>query len=256
MFPTQARSAPVGVEHYQEFAINVVYTFTSIVSAPVEMVLRPQYGSEYFSPVVTFFAGVMMVMLPVISLFADGVSHMIPFVRIPAPVGVFGIGTLSRLYFLGGFIHGFRIWRRMIHPERELHSQWAGPPLPFFYILPWSSWWVIRIIYEPVFVFALSMVLTNFFILQGSAAHYLMFAAVMLAMKNYVEWYMQWRYLRQIMNSRAVAPIIAKVADNTATEDERAMVHMASLPKDIPEDLRRDTLAHVARTLGGERHEG
>ena len=84
----------------------------------------------------------------------------------------------------------------MIHMDREQNSVYEGPPLPIFRIIP-GTFWMVRIIYEPVFVFALSIVLPNFFILQPSAAHFLMFSAFMLAMKSYVAWYMQWQFLRE-----------------------------------------------------------
>lgn len=35
----------------------------------------------------------------------------------------------------------------MIHMEREKHSLYEGPPLPFFRIIP-GTFWMVRIIYE------------------------------------------------------------------------------------------------------------
>lgn len=185
---------------------------------------------------------------------------MLPFASFHGPVGLFGIGTLSKLFFLGSFVHGFRIWRRMIHLEQEKHSRSEGLALPIFRILP-GGFWLCRIVWEPLFVLAAAITLPNLFILQASAAHYLLLAAICLAMKQYTAWYREWEYLRDIMDNRFAGPIIAKVAENTATEDERATVHMASLPKDLPDDLRKDTIAHIARAYtpetgeGGERHD-
>ena len=48
---------------------------------------------------------------------------------------------------------------------------------------------------------------------------------------------------------RNAGPIIAKLVDNTATEDDLATIHLASLPKDIPDDVRRDTASHIARAF-------
>ena len=39
---------------------------------------------------------------------------------------------------------------------------------------------MVRILYEPLFLLALSIILPNFYILQASAAHYLTFAAFAL----------------------------------------------------------------------------
>ncbi len=51
------------------------------------------------------------------------------------------------------------------------------------------------------------------------------------------------------MDMRNSGPIIAKFVDNTTTEDDLATIHLASLPRDIPEDVRRDTAAHIARAM-------
>jgi hypothetical protein len=115
---------------------------------PVEMAIRPQHGSRYFPPVIMFFSAVMMILLPVLWSLAEGVSQMVPFIRFQQSVGLFGIGTFSKWFFIGSFIHGLRIWRRIIQMEREQHSVYEGPPLFIFRILP-GSFWVVRIIYEP-----------------------------------------------------------------------------------------------------------
>ena len=103
----------------------------------------------------------MMIILPVLGAMWEGFSGLIPFMRVSASMGLFGMGTFSKLFFLGSFVHGLRIWRRMIHMEREQHSAYEGPPLPIFRIVP-GSFWLIRIVYEPAFVFVLSIVLANF----------------------------------------------------------------------------------------------
>ena len=246
MMPSQRmnQQSPTDINHYQDMALNLVYNICSIVCAPVEMLLRPQYGTRYFPPIITALTAAMMMLLPLFSSIAD----MLPFGRFHGIAGLYGIGTLSKLYFTGGFIHGFRIWRRMIHIEREKNSLYEGPPLPIFNMLP-GSFWIVRIIYEPIFVIIVALVLSNFFILQSSAVHYLIFAAIMLAMKQYCAWYMQWQFLRELMDMRNAGPIIAKIVDNTVSDDELATIHLASIPKNIPEDLRRDTALHIARAF-------
>lgn len=250
MTPTQnqPQQSAGNINQFQDTMMNLVYNVCSVVTCPIEMALRPQYGSRYFPPIITFFSAAMMIVLPLFSEMAESFSHMLPFARFGAPSGMFGIGTLSRLYFLGSMVHGFRIWRRMLHMEREENSVYEGPPLPIFHIIP-GSFWMVRIIYEPVFVFALSLVLPNFFILQSSAAHYLMLAALMLAMKNYVAWYRQWEFLRNMMDLRFAGPIIAKLVGNEATEDDLAPIHLASFPKNLPEDVRQAAASHIARAF-------
>jgi len=233
----------------QDMAATIVYNICSIVTMPVEMALRPHYGSRYFPPIVMLFSILMMLVLPLFTGFTEAFSHMMPFVPMQqAPVGLFGMGSLTALFFIGLPIHNFRIWRRMIHPEREQYSQFEGPPLFIFNILP-GTFWMVRILYEPVFLFVLSLILPNFFILQPAAAHYFTFAAIMLAMKNYCAWYMQWQYLRGFLDVTYMGPILGKYMSNTATEEDLATVHLASLPKNLPEEVRRGTAAHIARAF-------
>ncbi len=236
------------INQFHDQMCNLVYNFCSIVTMPVEMVLRPRYGSRYFPPLIIFFSSVMMIVVPVFVAMAGAVGGLIPFARVAAPRGIIGMGDLSRFFFIGAFIHGLRTWWRMIHMEREQNSLDPGPPLPIFYLFPkGSSFWFCRIVWEPVFLFAASVVLTNMFILQSSAATYLQVAAVALAMKNYVGWYQQWQYLRQIMDMNFVGPILAKLAQNQATDKELATANLASFPKNLPPDIRRGAVAHLAR---------
>jgi hypothetical protein len=248
MMPSQTQQSRTSLSEYPDLALTVVYNFTSVFTAPIEMVLRLQYGTRYFSPVTQFLTWILMTLLPVFSSMADSFSHMLPFHGFHGLSGMFGIGTLSQLYFAGSFIHGIRLWRRMIRMSREEHSYWEGLALPIFKLVP-GSFWIVRIVYEPLFVIILTLVLSNFFILQDSAVHYLIFAAIMLTMKQYVAWYMAWQFLRGMMDARNVGPILAKVVDNTATEDELSTLHIASIPRDIPDDMRKDAVAHIARAF-------
>jgi hypothetical protein len=250
MMNQQSQQSATDINHWQNMMLNFTHNICGIFTVFIEMGLRPQYGSTYFPPIIQLCAAGLMVVLPVLGGLWEGVSHMVPFMGASASMGLFGMGTLSKLFFLGSFIHGFRVWRRMTHMESEKFSYFEGPALPIFRIVP-GSFWIVRIVYEPVFVFVSAIVLENFFILQPGAAHFLMLSAVMLAMKEYTAWYMQWQVLRELMDMRNVGPIIAKVVDNSATEDELATVHLASIPKDIPEDLRRETATHIARAFTG-----
>ena len=253
MTPAQNQQ-PLDLNRLQDVAMNVVYNVCGIICMPVEMALRPFYGSRYFPPMMMMFSIFMMLALPLLESLMEGFGSMIPFVPHAAPVGLFGIGTLTKWFFIGLFVHGFRTWRRMIHMDREENSLFEGPPLFIFNLLP-GTFWRVRILYEPLFLLALSIVLPNFYILQPSAAHYLTFAAFALAMKQYVAWFMQWQFLRGLIDMRNAGPIVAKFVDNTATEDDLATIHLASLPRDIPEEVRRDTAEHIARAMSpGARH--
>ena len=81
--------------------MNLVYNVCSIVTMPVEMALRPQYGSRYFPPVITFFSAAMMIVLPVFSRAGGGLLPHDSLRPLSGAVGLFGIGTLSKLYLPG-----------------------------------------------------------------------------------------------------------------------------------------------------------
>jgi hypothetical protein len=59
---------------------------------------------------------------------------MIPFMQVPAQMGLIGMWGLSKLFFLGCFIHGFRKWRLMLNLARERNSMYEGPPAVFLHV--------------------------------------------------------------------------------------------------------------------------
>jgi hypothetical protein len=95
-------------------------------------------------------------------------------------------------------------------------------------------------------------VLKDFFIIQSGLATYLRLAAIALAMKNFVSWYRAWEYLRDLLDARNAAPILAKLVENDATEEELSTIHLASFPKDVPEAIRAQAAASIARAYSPE----
>jgi hypothetical protein len=234
---------------FEDSMVNGVYTFTSIVTMPVELALRLFHGTRYFSPIVTLLSALMMVFIPLLFSFAGAVGQFLPLGRKAVSLGLIGMWGLSRLFFLGCLVHGVRKWRLMVHMERESISTYEGPPLFFFTWLPKASFWRIRVLYEPIFVFCVSIVLPNLFILDNAAGNFLMFSAFMLAMKNYAAWYIQWQFIRQLMDMKFAGPIIAKLAENRDDDEDLNSLHLASFPKDLPPDIRKSAVAHIARAF-------
>jgi hypothetical protein len=177
---------------------------------------------------------------------------MIPFLY-ARPVGVFGIASMTKLFFLASFVHGLRTWRRMIRPELEDNSMFEGPALPFFALLPkGDSFWVVRILYEPIFVYGLSAVLTNLEIIQFPLMRYLKVAAFLLALKQFVAWHRFWSITRNLMDMASAGPIIGRIVDNKASADDMARPHLATLPKNLPPEIRKAAVAHPARAYPAE----
>jgi hypothetical protein len=87
----------------------------------------------------------------------------------------------------------------------------------------------------------------NFFILQPPAAHFLMVSAFALALKQYAAWHIQWLYIRRLLDANFIGPLIAQLIENNASQEDLAKAHIASFPKDIPDEIRRAAARHMAQ---------
>jgi hypothetical protein len=236
------------INTFHETAMNLVENFCSVICRPVELILRPWHGTRYFPVPVIFLSTALMLFLPLFSAVTSGLFSIVPFMRVPQPVGVFGIGSLSKLYFLLTFVHSIRLYRRMFNLASEQYSPFEGPPLPFFYLLPkGGSFWFCRIVLEPVVLFIVAKVLESFFIFQSGLTTYCEFAAICLAMKSFISWYRAWEYMRIILDNKFAAPIIMRAAEDKATDEEMASIHMASFPRNLSPEMRAETAQRVAR---------
>ena len=111
---------------------------------------------------------------------------------------MFDLTSLSELYFTVSTLHGYRLFKRMTHMERETHSKYEGEALPFFKLLPkGQSFWFTRIILEPAFVLILAIVLQDFYIVQSPLSLYLRFAALALLTKSCVSYFRAWEFPAQ-----------------------------------------------------------
>jgi hypothetical protein len=135
-----------------------------------------------------------------------------------------------------------------LHPEREKCSEYEGGPLPLFKILPrGDKFFFVRIVWEPTAVFVATTILANFAIISSGLAFFLHFAALCLVMKEFIDWYSCWLGIRINMDMTHTGPIIAKLMNNTATDEELAQVHLASFPKDLSPELRESAVANIER---------
>ena len=88
--------------------------------------------------------------------------------------------------------------------------------------------------------------------MQSGLGAYLHFAALTLAMKNFISWFRTWEYLRKILDMRNVAPAISKLVENKATEEDLAPMHLASFPKNLDPEIRQAAASHIARLYSPE----
>ena len=216
----------------QNSSMNAVELLCEAFSQPVTVIIRPFYGTRFYSVVSTFISMTMMIILPAFMATAQAVAHMIPFVNIPMPRGMFSFGDFAQLYFIVSLIQGVRLWRRMFHPEIENHSEFDGPALFFFNYLPKSrSFYFVRVVWEPAAVLIASIILQDLFIIQSPLALYLKFAAFAMMMRSFIAWFRGWEVERIMRDTQWAGQIMSKIADGSATQLERDQILVATIPK-------------------------
>jgi hypothetical protein len=241
-------SEEMRVEHLQNNALEIVYAICSVISQPVEIILRPWYGTRYFPAPIQFFSAAMMIIAPgILSLFSNFMG-MIPLLQAPRFMGMFSLGDYASLYFMICAVHGFRTWRRMIQPAREQHSRFEGSALPIFAWLPkGGNFWWVRLLYEPVLVLAASISLQDLFIIQSPLVLYLRFATLALFVKNYIAWFRSYEVMRDVLDDAAMGPAMGRIMENKATEEDRVTFHLARLPENLDPGLRKTATRRLVR---------
>jgi hypothetical protein len=247
MQPQQSKG--MNFNQTQETARNIVYGFCSIFSMPVEVILRPQYGTRYFQPQIAVFSVVTMLTLSMISSLAMSYTNPLFMAAhiYKQPQGLFSIGSLCELFIFMMFLHAPRLYSRMIHMDREPHSEFEGPALFFFQLIPGGkSFYFTRVALEPALVVIAAVLLNRFFIFRDDLELFLIFSALCLSLKSFISWRAQWETIRKIMDAQFSAPIIASLLEDKASQKDLEQIHLASFPKDIPDNIRRSAAAHMA----------
>lgn len=230
-------SANTPIQQKYEMGLRIAQAVCSIVTMPIEYALRPHFGTRYFDPIQALLSWAFMLCLPLFGIAGDA-------------GGLLGLGMLSGLFFASHLIHGPRTWRRMIHMERENHSEYEGEALPIFARLPYGErFWMVRVVYEPVLVVAVAIVFHGIAILDRASMIYLVGAALFLALKNCLFWYQSWLHLRLLMDAKFAGPLVAKAACGNATEKELAQIHLAGFPKSVPADVRTAAIVGAAARM-------
>lgn len=243
-----AAPGPLSAASMQQRQLEGMDFILSVASRPTEMLLRPFHGTLYYKLPVVVLSTAMMLVIPAVIAGVNAIAGIIPFFHVTPPVGMFGIGTFSEIYFAASLIHSVRLWRRMTHMNTEDISDFEGPALPIFQYIPWCrSFHMTRIVFEPLFVFLLAIVLKDNFIIQGNLAIFLELSALVLFLKSTTTYFQGFVALRMLLDAKNKARILAKFAQNTATPEEQAKVNIASFPKDVSPELRAEAIASIAR---------
>jgi len=247
----QQQQQPMNANSLQDRARNIVYGFCSIFTMPVEVILRPWYGTRYFDPYIPLFSLVALFTIHGLSQFVSPLGSLLFIAaRIQRPHELFDLGSLCRLFFLMLVIHNIRLYRRTIHMHLEKHSQFEGPALFFFQLIPGGkSFWVTRIWLEPLFVIVAAFFMHKLFLFSSALESFLFFSAACLALKNFLVWRVQWEIFRKILDMQYAAAAMAGLVHGQPNEKELEQIHVASFPKDIPSDLRRSAAAYMATII-------
>jgi hypothetical protein len=249
MMPNQqAAPGPLSAAAMQQRQLEGMEFLLSVAARPTEMLLRPFHGTLYYKLPVVALSTAMMLVIPAAIAVISAIAGMIPFFHAAPSVGMFGIGTFSEVYFVASLCHAVRLWRRMTHMHTEDISDFEGPALPIFQYIPWQSFHMTRIVFEPLFVLLLAVVLKDCFIIQENLAIFLELSALVLFLKSVTSYFQGFVALRMLLDAKNKARILAKFAQNTTTPEEEAKVNIASFPKDVSPELRAEAIASIARS--------
>jgi cbb3-type cytochrome oxidase subunit 3 len=236
----------IGVNHFRDKMWGTVYTAATVVSMPVEVIIRPFFGTRFFQP---YNAGLSLALLLLLSLLA---KPFIPPIMLaahiqPPPSGLYNILSLAQLFFFGMIFHTFRSFRRMRNLSLELNSTYEGPALPFFALLPGGkSFWMVRLVLEPIAVIVIAYTLNHLGIFDNQLEGYLIFAAICMATKSYLHWFKAWETIRKILDAKYLAPVLSGMINGTAEDNALDQFHYASFPKHLPPDVHRAAIQQLA----------
>jgi hypothetical protein len=233
-----------------ENGANTIFTFLSAFTMPVEMIIRPFFGSQYFSPISHLYAAIVMVVLLMILSAFNTVPAIFIAAHIQPPQALFQLSSLAKLFFLLSLVHGVRIAWLKFDVSREQHSRYEGPALLPIRLLPWGqSFWICRILIEPAVIAVVALYMRRLMIFDAALSNFLLFAALCLVAKQYLTWHSSWCFQRDILDAKFAGPVLAALLDDTANAKELDKLHIVSIPKSTPPDVRRATVEHMVRVI-------
>lgn len=215
--------------------------FKGVVSIPslfLEIFIRPRFGTRYFfivTPILTW-------ILLQVWLLGTMVLGMLPFA--PQRVGVFNIGSLLVLFDITCIVHGIRVWWLMTHMNAESDSEYEGPRLPIYNMLPnHDSWAWVRVVYEPATCLFSTILAFRLHIIGISAFVFLLVATFCLFFKTIILWYEGWQYIRILRDNQSRSEILRDLAAGRPAPQTIGGVVLAGIPSDIMPETR-NAIAH------------
>ncbi len=94
--------------------------------------------------------------------------------------------------------------------------------------------------------------LQDLLFIQSELTIYLRLVALALFMKSLIVRRQTFLYFRRLLDARYTAPLIAKLVENQATDEDLAPIHLASFPKNIDPEIREAAAKQIARAYSPE----
>lgn len=189
--------------HAQELWMRMVLAgfsgVTAIIAMPIELAMRPRFGTMYFHPVTAALGCLLMQLITAFGLAAQPAARAAAGGH-SAPIGM---GVVYLLFCVACLVHTPRLWRRAMHMELEEDAEDEGPALPFFRLLPMAGWGMTRIVYEPLSIVLAGIVGYALGLIEPFVLAYLLLVSAALAWKNAIRWYEVWRVIREILNNQS-----------------------------------------------------
>ena len=193
---------------YMRMILAGLSGIAGIVTMPIEMWLRPWFGTTYFHPITGGLAWIGIQLLAALAVIGRPAhSH--------APIGM---GVLVMLFWFTWLAHSPRIWRRIHNMDLEDDSDDEGEALPIFRPLPYYGWGSTRIVYEPLLVALSGALLAGVGLAEPSVGLYLLIVAFALLLKNIIRWYDVFRMLRELRNIRFRAQLLQQTMTGRALQ--------------------------------------
>lgn len=192
-----------GPDKLLEKVLEVAKGILTTWAIPVEMWVRPGFGSEYYNPIQVICSLMITQCVFGLSVLLRVGAHMIPEKWRPGSC-LIGMGVVLVLYYVTLAYHGWRVSKLMKNMDLEFDSQEDGDTIRAMQALPKGTNWVrARVWYEPSLIIVLSLTLWAVRLMDIYATLFLVFCAVSLWCKAALLTYEAWHYVRGKRNADA-----------------------------------------------------
>lgn len=215
-----AANLPGGAEMAQRYIRMVIIGGCNGFCLPLEMVLRPRYGTRYF--LLTSYAWSWGVMQSWLAL-----SWVIRIFRalapgIPAETRPVDMGTVLLIFYALFVYHVIRLRRLVVNMNLEKDSEMENSGWKLLRYLPSGKLWTRqRMVYEPVICAAMTIGLYRAEILAFPATAFLLIGSISLSLKATMIYWQGWEFVRGGRDAMARTSVMRAFGKNPDDAPER-----------------------------------